>query len=53
MARNIAPGEPDAERESFGDVVLVGRLRDAIDRTQSRHSTPKPARRRFARVLRA
>ena len=28
----IAPGEPAAERASFGDVVLVGRLREAIDR---------------------
>ena len=28
----IAPGEPGAERASFGDVVLVGRLRDAIHR---------------------
>jgi len=28
----IAPGEPEAERESFGDVVLVGRLREAIYR---------------------
>ena len=28
----IAPGEAAAERDSFGDVVLVGRLRDAIDR---------------------
>ena len=27
---NMAPGEPAAERDSFGDVVLVGRLRDAI-----------------------
>ncbi len=26
----LAPGEPAAERNSFGDVVLVGRLRDAI-----------------------
>ena len=26
----LAPGEPTAERESFGDVVLVGRLREAI-----------------------
>jgi type I restriction enzyme, R subunit len=26
----LAPGEPAAERESFGDVVLVGRLREAI-----------------------
>ena len=28
----FAPGEPAAERHSFGDVVLVGRLRDAIRR---------------------
>jgi len=28
----IAPGEPTAERDSFGEVVLVGRLRDAIRR---------------------
>ncbi|MBP6531090.1 MAG: type I restriction endonuclease subunit R, partial [Burkholderiales bacterium] len=27
---HIAPGEPAAERGSFADVVLVGRLRDAI-----------------------
>ena len=26
----LAPGEPAAERDSFGDVVLVARLRDAI-----------------------
>ena len=26
----LAPGEPAAERNSFGDVVLVGRLRAAI-----------------------
>ncbi len=29
---DLAPSEPRAERTSFGDVVLVGRLRDAIDR---------------------
>lgn len=29
---HLAPGEPAAERDSFGDVVLVGRLRDAIAR---------------------
>ena len=29
---DLAPGEPAAERESFGDVILVGRLRDAIRR---------------------
>ena len=28
----LVPGEPAAERESFGDVILVGRLRDAIRR---------------------
>ncbi|MBA3708817.1 MAG: type I restriction endonuclease subunit R [Planctomycetes bacterium] len=28
----MAPGEPAAERESFADVVLVGRLRAAIQR---------------------
>jgi len=29
---DIAPDQRDAERESFRDVVLIGRLRDAIDR---------------------
>jgi type I restriction enzyme R subunit len=29
---HMAPGELAAERDSFGDVVLVGRLRDAITR---------------------
>lgn len=28
----MAPGEPAAERESFGDVVLAARLRTAIRR---------------------
>ncbi len=28
----MAPGEPAAERNSFGEVVLVGRLREAIRR---------------------
>jgi len=28
----LAPGEPAAERESFGEVVLVNRLREAIRR---------------------
>ena len=31
-ARTIAPGEPDFERDSFSDVVLERRLRDAIAR---------------------
>ncbi|MEY3775403.1 MAG: hypothetical protein RLZZ129_2183 [Verrucomicrobiota bacterium] len=29
---HLAPGELAAERDSFGDVVLVGRLREAIRR---------------------
>ena len=28
----MAPGEPTAERDSFGEVVLAGRLREAIRR---------------------
>ncbi len=29
---SVAPGESDAERDSYGDVVLKTRLKDAIDR---------------------
>jgi len=29
---DMAPGEPDAERDSFSDVILKGRLREAIHR---------------------
>ena len=29
---HLAPGEPAAERDSFGEVLLVGRLREAIRR---------------------
>ena len=29
---HLAPSEPAAERDSFGEVVLVGRLREAIRR---------------------
>jgi type I restriction enzyme R subunit len=29
---HMAPGEPKTERDSFGEVVLVGRLREAIQR---------------------
>ncbi len=29
---DLAPGEPGAERQSYGDVLLVGRLREAIAR---------------------
>jgi type I restriction enzyme R subunit len=28
----LAPGEPAAERDSFSEVVMVGRLREAIRR---------------------
>jgi type I restriction enzyme R subunit len=38
----IAPGEAAAERDMFGDVVLVGRLRDAISRLNP--SVPGEAR---------
>ncbi|MGH2500968.1 MAG: type I restriction endonuclease, partial [Ktedonobacterales bacterium] len=34
--QDIAPGEPQAERDSFGEVVLVGRLRAALMRLNSR-----------------
>jgi hypothetical protein len=30
--QDVAPGEPAAQRAGYGDVVLVGRLRAAIDR---------------------
>ena len=32
---HLAPGEPASERDSFGDVVPVGHLRDAIRRLNS------------------
>ena len=38
----LAPGEPAAERDSFGEVVLVGRLRAAIRRLNP--SIPEEAR---------
>jgi type I restriction enzyme R subunit len=47
----IAPGEPEAERDSFGDVVLAKRLRDAIDRINP--DIPAEAREEaFRKVLR-
>ena len=39
---HIAPGEPASERDSFGQVVLVGRLREAIRRLNP--SIPNEAR---------
>jgi type I restriction enzyme, R subunit len=38
----MAPGEPAAERDSFGEVVLIGRLREAI--RQLNPSIPEEAR---------
>jgi len=37
---HIAPGEPAAERTSFGEVVLAGRLREAIRRLNLALSAP-------------
>ena len=49
---DIAPGEAAAERDSFGDVVLAGRLREAIDRLNP--DIPQEAREEALRkVLRA
>jgi type I restriction enzyme R subunit len=48
---HLAPGEPATERDSFGDVVLVGRLREAIRRLNP--AIPEEARatiRQFRRV---
>jgi type I restriction enzyme R subunit len=36
---SIAPGMPDTERDSFGDVVLVGRLKEALARLNPDAST--------------
>jgi type I restriction enzyme R subunit len=49
--QHLAPGEPAAERDSFGDVVLIGRLRDAIERLNP--AIPEEAREEaHRRVLR-
>jgi type I restriction enzyme R subunit len=45
----IAPGEPEAERDSFGDVVLVGRLREAIYRLNP--AIPKDAQEEALRKI--
>ena len=49
---NLAPGEPGAERDTFGDVVLAGRLRDAIQRLNAwvPEDTREEARRKVLRV---
>ena len=45
----LSPSEPAAERESFGDVVLVGRLREAIRRLNP--TIPEEARAAIKRYL--
>lgn len=44
---HLAPGEPAAERDGFGDVVLVGRLREPI-----RRLNPGPPQSRTLATLR-
>ncbi len=46
---HIAPGEPAAERASFGDMVLVARLREAIRRLN--FFIPQEARATIRRYL--
>ena len=46
---DVAPGEPMAERDSFGEVVLVGRLREAIWRLNP--AIPDEAREEALRKL--
>ena len=45
---HLAPGEPAAERDSFSEVVLVGRLREAIRRLNP--AIPEEALRKVLRV---
>jgi len=52
LGGEIAPGMPDAERDGYRDVVLVGRLREAIERLNP--GVPPTAREEALRkVLRA
>ena len=39
---HLAPGEPAAERDSFSEVVLVGRLREAIRRLNPANACANP-----------
>jgi type I restriction enzyme R subunit len=48
---HLAPGEPAAERDSFGKGVLVGRLREAIRRLNP--AIPEEARAVIKRYLKA
>ena len=47
--RQLAPGEPAAERDSFGEIVLVGRLREAIRRLNP--AIPEPDRATHKEIL--
>jgi len=46
---HLAPGEPAAERDSFGEVVLLGRLREASRRLNP--TIPQEARTTIKRYL--
>src|SRR5258708_30118782 len=48
---DLAPGESATERESFADVVLIGRLRDAIWRL-NRHMSAEAQDEALRKVLR-
>jgi len=45
----LAPGEPPAERDAFSEVVLAGRLREAIRRLKP--AIPEEARAAIKRYL--
>ena len=47
----IAPGEQAAERESFGDLLLVARLQEAIERINP-EIPPEARDEAFCRVIR-
>lgn len=47
---HLAPGEAAAERDSFADVVLVGRLREALHRLDP--AIPEKVRKKALRVTR-
>ena len=47
---HLAPGQPAAERNSFGELVLAGRLREAI--RQLNRAIPEEAREKGLRKCR-
>ena len=50
-AAEIAPGEPDAERENYGQVILERRLREALARLNPKLS-PEAQDDAFRKLLR-